>query len=65
MDNENEGVVGFMEGKGLLGGFKKKEYENLILKGVMWGVSGEEIKEMNEVMIVEEVKGWDIGIVRE
>lgn len=63
--NDNDAVVAFMESNPFLGGFNNKHYDNFILKGVMCGLTPEQIKEINDLIIVEEVNGWDIPVLRE
>lgn len=63
--NDNDAVVAFMERNPFLGGFNNKHYDNFILKGVMCGLAPEQIKEINDLIIVEEVNGWDIPVLRE
>lgn len=63
--NDNDAVVAFMDRNPFLGGFNNKHYDNFILKGVMCGLTPEQIKEINDLIIVEEVNGWDIPILRE
>lgn len=63
--NDNDAVVAFMERNPFLGGFNNKHYDNFILKGMMCGLTPEQIKEINDLIIVEEVNGWDIPVLRE
>lgn len=63
--NDNDAVVAFMERNPFLGGFNNKHYDNFILKGVMCGLTPEQIKEINDLIIAEEVNGWDIPVLRE
>lgn len=63
--NDNDAVVAFMERNPFLGGFNNKHYDNFILKGVMCGLTPEQIKEINDLIIVEEINGWDIPVLRE
>lgn len=63
--NDNDAVVAFMDRNPFLGGFNNKHYDNFILKGVMCGLTPEQIKEINDLIIVEEVNGWDIPVLRE
>ena len=63
--NDNDAVVAFMERNPFLGGFNNKHYDNFILKGVICGLTPEQIKEINDLIIVEEVNGWDIPVLRE
>lgn len=63
--NDNDAVVAFMERNPFQGGFNNKHYDNFILKGVMCGLTPEQIKEINDLIIVEEVNGWDIPVLRE
>lgn len=63
--NDNDAVVAFMERDPFLGGFNNKHYDNFILKAVMCGLTPEQIKEINDLIILEEINGWDIPILRE
>ena len=63
--NDNEAVTAFMETDPFLGGFNNKHYDNHILKGVLINCTPEEIKEINDLIIVNEVNGWDIPALRE
>lgn len=47
--NDNDAVVAFMERNPFLGGFNNKHYDNFILKGVMCGLTPEQIKEINDL----------------
>lgn len=63
--NDNDAVLAFMESDPFLGGFNNKHYDNHILKAVMVGCTPEQIKEINDAIIVDEVNGWDIPLLRE
>lgn len=63
--NDNDAVIAFMERDPFLGGFNNKHYDNFILKAVMCGLTPEQIKEINDLIILEEINGWDIPILRE
>lgn len=63
--NDNEAVTAFMENDPFLGGFNNKHYDNHILKAVLIGCTPEEIKEINDLIIVNGVNGWDIPTLRE
>ena len=58
--NNNEAVLRFMERDPLLGGFNNKHYDNHILKGVLAGFDCETIKQVNDLIILEEINGWEI-----
>lgn len=63
--NDNEAITAFMENDPFLGGFNNKHYDNHILKAVLIGCTPEEIKEINDLIIVNGVNGWDIPALRE
>lgn len=63
--NDNDAVLAFMEQDPYLGGFNNKHYDNHILKAVMIGYTPEQIKEINDLIIVEEIDGWDIPQLKE
>lgn len=63
--NDNDAVLAFMEQEPYLGGFNNKHYDNHILKAVMIGADPETVKQVNDLIIVEEVDGWDIPFLRD
>lgn len=63
--NDNDAVIAFMENNPFLGGFNNKHYDNHILKAVMVGCTPEQVKEINDAIIVDEVNGWDIPLLRD
>lgn len=63
--NDNDGVIEFMRYyEPLLAGFNNKHYDQFILKAVMLGCTPEEIKELNDFIIVQERNGWDHPIMQ-
>lgn len=63
--NDNDAVLAFMEQEPFLGGFNNKHYDNHILKAVMIGADPETVKQVNDLIILEEVDGWDIPFLRD
>jgi len=63
--NDNDAVAAFMECNPFLGGFNNKHYDNHILKAVLCGFTPEQVKEINDLIILEEINGWDIPTLRE
>ena len=63
--NDNDAVLAFMEQEPYLGGFNNKHYDNHILKAVMIGADPETVKQVNDLIIVEEIDGWDIPYLRD
>lgn len=63
--NDNDAVLAFMEQEPYLGGFNNKHYDNHILKAVMIGADPETVKQVNDLIILEEIDGWDIPFLRE
>lgn len=58
--NDNEGVEEFLnEHDYIYVSYYGKSYDNYILKGVLNGYTPEQIKEINDWMIVENKKGWE------
>lgn len=64
--NDNEGVQQFMlDNVPLLCGFNNKHYDNYILKAVLCGCSPEEVKQVNDEIIVKGTPGWNIPFLRD
>ena len=64
--NDNEGVRQFMlDNVPLLCGFNNKHYDNFILKAVLVGCSPEEVKQVNDEIIVKGTPGWNIPFLRD
>lgn len=63
--NDIDAVLAFMEQEPYLGGFNNKHYDNHILKAVMIGADPETVKQVNDLIILEEIDGWDIPFLRE
>ena len=63
--NDNDAVLAFMEQEPYLGGFNNKHYDNHILKAVMIGADPDTVKQVNDLIILEEIDGWDIPFLRE
>lgn len=62
--NDNLAVQAFMERNPMLAGFNVKHYDQFILKSVLLGFSPEQIKEINDAIIVEGINGWQIPALR-
>lgn len=58
--NDPYQVQWFMEQDPLLCGFNVKHYDNHILKAVLVELTPEDVKEVNDEIIVNGIKGWDI-----
>lgn len=64
--NDNDAVVEFMNLKRpMLCGFNSKHYDCHILKAVMLDFTPEEIKAVNDTIIVDGVNGWNIPALKE
>lgn len=63
--NDNEAVLDFMEREPILGGFNCKHYDNHILKAILCGFSPEDVKRINDEIIVDGMNGWDIPEFKE
>jgi len=63
--NDNDAIMRFMERDPLLGGFNNKHYDNHILKAIMGDYDPESVKQINDLIILEEVNGWEIPELRE
>ena len=57
--NDNEAVKQFMRQEPLLAGFNNKHYDQFILKAVLSDFTPEEIKAVNDFIIVEGREGWE------
>ncbi len=63
--NDNEAVKSFMENDPLLAGFNNKHYDQFILKAVLSDAIPEQIKELNDYVIVHGEVGWQHPLVRD
>ena len=57
--NDNEAVRQFMEQEPLLGGFNNKHYDQFILKAVLCDYTPEQVKAVNDFIIVQGHEGWE------
>lgn len=62
--NDNDAVKEVMANTPLLGGFNNKHYDQFILKAVLEDATPEEVKEVNDYIIVGGGIGWQHPIVR-
>ena len=63
--NDNDAVKEFIENlQPLLAGFNNKHYDQFILKAVLADATPEEIKELNDYIIIGGHNGWDHPIVK-
>ena len=65
MHNDNEAVMAFMREKPLIAGYNNKDYDQFILKAVLVGMTPEEIKRVNDLLIEHELTGWNIPELRD
>ena len=63
--NDNEAVKQFMKQEPLLAGFNNKHYDQFILKAVLADYTPEEIKAVNDFIIVQGHEGWEHPALRE
>ena len=63
--NDNEAAKEFMANNPVLAGFNNKHYDQFILKGVLLDFTPEQIKYINDEIIVNEKNGWEIPELRE
>jgi hypothetical protein len=63
--NDNEEQSAFMDQNPLLCGFNNKHYDDFIIKAILTNCSPEEVKEVNDAIIVDGISGWDIPLIRE
>lgn len=57
--NDNDSVIAFMEQEPLLAGFNNKHYDQFILKAVLCGFTPEQVKDVNDFIILQGQQGWD------
>ena len=63
--NDNDAVKEFVDNlKPLLCGFNNKHYDQFILKAVLAGATPEEIKEINDFIIVSGNNGWEHPLIQ-
>lgn len=63
--NDNDAVKSFMENDPLLAGFNNKHYDQFILKAVLSDATPEQVKEVNDYIIVHNEVGWQHPLVRD
>ena len=63
--NDPYQVQWFMNSKPILCGFNNKHYDNFILKAVLVESTPEEVKSVNDEIIVGGVNGWNINWLRQ
>jgi len=63
--NDNDAVIEFMASKPLVAGFNNKHYDQFIVKAIMQGCSPEEVKSVNDYIILEGGNAWDIPFIRQ
>lgn len=63
--NDNEAVRQFMEQEPLLGGFNNKHYDQFILKAILCDYTPEQVKAVNDFIIVQGHEGWEHPDLRE
>jgi len=62
--NDNDAMRAFMEDDPFIGGFNNKHYDDHILKGILIGCNPEQIKMINDNIIVDGMQGWDIPLLK-
>lgn len=64
--NDNDDVRTFVEEMSpLLEGFNVKHYDRFILEAVLKGASPEEVKQLNDWIIVQDKQGWDHPFIKD
>lgn len=63
--NDNDAVLEFIRQEPLLAGFNNKHYDQFILKAVLLDFTPEEVKAVNDFIIVEGHEGWEHPRLRE
>lgn len=63
--NNNEAIKQFMEENPTLCGFNNKHYDAFILKGILAGATPQELKLINDLIIVKGVNGWEIPMIKD
>lgn len=63
--NDNEAVKQFMKQEPLLAGFNNKHYDQFILKAVLCDFTPEQVKAVNDFIILEGHEGWEYAPLRD
>ena len=63
--NNNEAIKQFMEENPTLCGFNNKHYDAFILKAILADATPQEVKEVNDLIIVEGMNGWEIPMIKD
>lgn len=63
--NDNDVLKEFMKSKPILCGWNNKHYDNFILKGVLADMPPSDIKLINDMIIKDEISGYDIPFLKD
>ena len=63
--NDNDGVKEFMENEPWLGGFNNKHYDQFIHKAILNDATPEQVKEINDFIIVGGNQGWEHPFIKD
>lgn len=63
--NDYDGLKAFMSERPVLAGFNNKHYDQFILKACLLGLDPEQIKWINDYIIVDGHSGWEIEDIKE
>lgn len=63
--NDNDELKAFMDERPMLCGYNNKHYDSYIIKAVMLDMTPQEVKEINDTIIVQGVPGWQIPAFQE
>lgn len=62
--NDNDALIAMLNEQDIYCGFNSKHYDQFIMKGVYAGFSPEELKKLNDFIIVDRKQGWDYPALR-
>lgn len=57
--NDNDALIAMLNEQDIYCGFNSKHYDQFIMKGVYAGFSPEELKKLNDFIIMDHKQGWD------
>ena len=62
--NDAETLIEFFQADPLMCGFNNKHYDDFMVKAIWFGAVPEQVKAINDEIIVEGIPGWDIDFLK-
>lgn len=63
--DDNDAVKAFIEQSPMLAGFNNKHYDQFITRAILLDFTPDQVKEINDAIIVDGVQGWEIPALKQ